>query len=153
MRQPVQVAVYCARLTPDGWKYLLLHRAVGRGVFWQGVTGGVEDDEAFRRAALRELHEETGYTPASLEQLDYSFTFPPDPKWRHLYDDSVDTITEIVFLALIDTPDDPVPDPTEHDEWRWCSYEEALEALTWPGNRESLKHCERRLRSRYNSDA
>ena len=36
----------------------------------------------------------------------------------------------------------------EHDAWRWCPRAEALDLLVRPGNKEALRRCEARLRSR-----
>ena len=148
-RQPVQVAIYCVRGSGDGREYLLLHRILGRLSFWQGVTGGVEhDDDDYYMAALRELKEETGFEPLSMEMIDYSYTFPVPEHMRHIYDGPVDQITEIVFLARVETAREPVMDLSEHDRYQWCGYEAAMEMLYWPGNKESLRRCEARMAGR-----
>jgi hypothetical protein len=33
---------------------------------------------------------------------------------------------------------DPALAPYEHDAFRWCAFEEALELLTWENNRRAL---------------
>jgi hypothetical protein len=43
-----------------------------------------------------------------------------------------------VFVAEVPSGTDPVPAPYEHDEFRWCSFEEALELLKWVNNRDAL---------------
>ena len=60
MRQPIQVLIYPVKTVGSKWEYLLLRRTASRGGFWQGVTGGVEEDEGVVEAATRELFEETG---------------------------------------------------------------------------------------------
>jgi dATP pyrophosphohydrolase len=148
MRLPVQVAVYCVRQRNSDWEYLLLRRIPSSGRHWQGITGGVEEGEDYYAAARRELREETGFVPAKIERVDFSYTFPVDDQMLRLYEKPVDSITEIVFLAHIDGLREPKLDPREHDAWEWCSYEKAFELLYWDGNKESLKHCEQYLRSR-----
>jgi dATP pyrophosphohydrolase len=142
MRQPVQVVVYCVRKSLAGREYLLMRRIPSGGGIWQAITGGVEDHEDYFTAALRELNEETGFVPSKIEILDYTYTFPVEESMRKLYDGPVDIITEIVFLAHIRDGLDPVLDPSEHDNFRWCDFESALEMLFWPGNKESLRQCE-----------
>ena len=124
-----------------------MHRIPSGGGFWQAVTGGVEGNEDIKTTALREFREETGFTPDSIEKIDYSYNFPVEENMRKLYDQPVSIITETVFLARISGITTPCIDPVEHDNWRWCSFEEAIELLYWPGNRESLRHCEARLKS------
>lgn len=53
---------------------LLLKLAENRGGFWQNVTGGVDKDEEFDVAAIRELWEETGIK-AQVEYIPLDFEF------------------------------------------------------------------------------
>ncbi len=148
-RQPVQVAVYCVRSRGSDWEFLLLHRILDRMSFWQAVTGGVEDDEDYFTAAIRELKEETRFEPISLEMIGYSYVFPAQEEMRKIYEKPVDYITELVFVARIDNDKNPVLDPKEHDKWKWCDYEFAMKLLYWPGNKESLKCIKAFLLEKY----
>jgi dATP pyrophosphohydrolase len=141
MRQPIQVSVYPVRSTKDGWEYLLLRRTEGRGGFWQGVTGGVEEDEDILEAARRELVEETGIVPSEIQRVDYTYSFPVTDRWRFLYAEGVQEIVEYVFVAHAEGQHDPMIDPREHDTWEWVGLNQALDLLTWPGNIEALKQC------------
>ena len=145
MRQPVQVAVYCVRNTPRSREYLLLKRIPRGGGNWQGITGGVENDEEYYTAALRELKEETGFEPEKIEMIDFTYTFPVEEDMRKLYDHPVDLITEIIFIAHIKNGLDPILDPEEHDAFQWCDCRTALDKLHWPGNKAALHACEKRL--------
>jgi len=123
----------------------LLKRIPSGGGYWQGITGGVEGDEDYFVAARRELKEETGFEPDDLRLVDYSYSFPVEDSMRKLYEQPVETITEIVFLAILSHAADPIIDAKEHDAWIWCRFDEAMKKLHWPGNRESLRHCLRLL--------
>lgn len=147
MRQPIQILVYPTRTTDCGPEYLLLRRVPGRGGFWQGVTGGVEEGESLAVGAMRELAEETGFVPSALEQADYSYSLPMQDEWRDMYAAGVEEIVEYVFVAFIGGQQEPAMS-FEHDEWQWCSFDQALEILIWPGNIEALKHCDRFIRAR-----
>ena len=147
MRQPIQVLVYPVRTAGSRWEFLLLRRTASRGGFWQGVTGGVEDEEGLVEAARRELLEETGLVPSALDQSDYSYSFPVEEEWRYLYAAGVEEIVEHVFLAWVDGQQEPTL-TWEHDQWQWCSYHHALGLLAWPGNIEALKRCERLMKER-----
>jgi len=148
MRQPIQVLIYPVKFAGSDWEYLLLRRVLSRGGFWQGVTGGVEEGEDLAEAARREFIEETRLVPSTLDRIDYSYSFPVEDKWRHLYAVGVERIIEHVFVAYVDGQQEPIIDPDEHDEWKWCPFHEALELLTWPGNIEALKQCDSLIRAR-----
>lgn len=141
MRQPIQVLVYPVRRATSGdWEYLLLQRVPTGGGFWQGVTGGVVGNENLDEAARRELIEETGLVPLVVERIDYSYSLPVDDRWRHLYATDVEEIKEYVFVAHVDALQEPEIS-SEHDQYRWCQFDEALGLLRWPENVEALKRC------------
>jgi len=146
MRQPFQVLIHPVRIDGTKWEYLLLRRIASRGGFWQGITGGVEGDESFMEAATRELFEEAGIVPSKIEQIEYSYSFPMQDEWRSIYDAGVENIVEHVFIAFVDGQKEPTIS-WEHDKWNWCSYNQALELLTWPNNIEALKCCDSFLRA------
>lgn len=141
MREPIQVLIYPVKLVGDNWQYLLLRRPPNGGGFWQGVTGGVEKGESLIEAAKRELFEETGFVPSLIENLNKSYSFRLSDRYKHLYADGVQVIVEHVFVAYVDSKQEPVLDPREHNAWRWCSFKEALELLKWPNNIDALKRC------------
>ena len=148
MRKPVQVLVYPVQVTDGDLHYLLLHRIASRGDFWQGVTGSVEEEEGIVDAAVREMIEETGLTPVTIERVNYAYAFPVEERWRHLYAESVSEITEYVFVATVDGVQTPQLDGREHDQWQWCNCESAIALLKWPGNIDALKICDQFLRNR-----
>lgn len=145
MRQPVQVAVYCARRSGDDWEYLLLRRLPSGGGFWQGVTGGVEGDEEYFTAACRELKEETGFEPKDLRLVDYSYFYPVHEKWKIIYERPFNIINEIVFLAVVEPGQEPAINPEEHNAYVWCRFEVAIGKLFWHDNKVALEHCARML--------
>ena len=144
LRQPVQVLVYPVCNAQASREYLLLHRIamphLGLGVFWQGVTGGVEAGEGLLEAAARELKEETGLTASRLEPIGHSYSFPIPHEWRRRYDVSVEEIVEHVHLAFVSRQRPVLSE--EHDGYRWCTIDEALALLHYPRNVEALKLCD-----------
>jgi len=64
LRQPLSVHVFLYHFKGNNPEYLILNRfpmpQINLPAFWQGVTGGLEDNETFIEAAIREVHEETG---------------------------------------------------------------------------------------------
>ena len=145
LRVPRQVLVHLFRRSEDGdIDFLLLRRTEGRGGFWQGVSGAPEREESDAEGAIREVLEETGFPLAdSLAQIGVRYELPregdPDQgEWERLYGPDVQAIPEEVFVAEVPRGVDPVLAPYEHDAFRWCSFEEALELLTWENNRRAL---------------
>jgi 8-oxo-dGTP pyrophosphatase MutT (NUDIX family) len=106
-----------------GGRFLVLHRSEANGAYWHGVAGGVEAGESFAAAAARELNEETGLEaePSAL----------PD-----VYD--YDGIRVECFAVEAPSGWEPELD-WEHDDYRWCTVDEAVELLYWPEPRALLR--------------
>lgn len=139
-RLPIQVCVFLVRQQAEGREYLLLHRVAEKGAFWQGVTGSIEEGETLLQAAAREVNEETGFTPAEIRPVDFTYRFPVIDKWREAYGPDPDEIVEHVFVAEVDGGEPTLSH--EHDAWGWHAPEEAASMLKWPNNIEALWRCE-----------
>jgi ADP-ribose pyrophosphatase YjhB (NUDIX family)/ribosomal protein S18 acetylase RimI-like enzyme len=87
IRHSARVAV----LDPDGSVFLFRYDDAGTGAFWALPGGGLEGDETPREGALRELHEETGWTdlePGPLlhtREVDFAFSGTPVHQHEHVY--------------------------------------------------------------------
>ena len=138
MRIPIQVLIYPVRKINEDWEYLMLRRVENRGGFWQGVTGAPENDETLSEAAKRELYEETNYKPSNLIKTDISYIIPMEDRWIDIYPVGTKEIPEYLFIAKIDETRPPKIDPIEHNDWKWCSYEEAMELLSLEDNKRAL---------------
>jgi 8-oxo-dGTP pyrophosphatase MutT (NUDIX family) len=129
MRLPIQVEAIIFRRNGNGIEYLLLKRLPERNGFWQPVTGGVEEGETRDEALQREIMEETGVgnIVAVIEGLYYFEFSDPTLNQEYVYGVEVSSSEEIVL------------DSKEHSEYRWCSFQEALQLLHWKENKEALK--------------
>lgn len=140
-RTPIQVLVYPFKQSEEKIEYLLLKRTEERGGFWQGVTGHTERSEKIIDGAKRELLEETSFIPKFIFQTEHSYKIEIAEEFKEQYPPNTTELSEYVFLARIDQVDDPTIDSFEHTDWRWCSYEEALELLKWEENKKALEYC------------
>ena len=146
MRIPIQVLIYPVRKTNEDWEFLMLKRVKNRGDFWQGVTGASEGDENLSETAKRELYEETGYSPLNLIKTDISYIIPMEDRWKDIYPEGTKEIPEYLFIAKIDESGPPKIDPIEHNDWKWCTYEDAMNLLSLKDNKRALEHVQKFLR-------
>jgi 8-oxo-dGTP pyrophosphatase MutT (NUDIX family) len=111
----------------DDW--LVLHRSPRQGAYWHAVAGGVEEGETSAAAAARELQEEVGLVAEPVD-LGSSFSYVPED-WEPRYRNGSGPFR--VACYLVDAPRGWEPElDWEHDDYRWCSKQEAAALLHWP---------------------
>jgi dATP pyrophosphohydrolase len=132
-RREVLVVVRRAR------EFLVLHRAPQFEAYWHLVAGGVEEGESAREAAVRELREEVGLdAEAELRDLGQPFAYSlmgESPAVRARFRVAQREVPVDVFVTDVEPTWEPALNE-EHDEYRWCSREEAVALLYWPEPRE-----------------
>ena len=148
MIRKVQVWIHFCDPESQRWVLLLKTRA-DRGGFWQPVTGGVEENETFEQAALREAEEETHLAFVSpLQDLLFEYEF--QGRWgqarERVYALEASFLKNAENAAPLQSSSGlPLAalsvkiDPTEHDEWQWVNPSEALNWLHFDSNRVGLK--------------
>ena len=143
MRLPVQVQGILFRKINRGIEYLLLKTTPEREDFWQPVTGGLEEGETKVEALKREVWEETGIKNVIriIEKVDY-FEYSD----AHFIK-GFDFIKEYVFGVEVDPNERIAIDGKEHSQFRWCSFQEALELLKWDENKKALSRLNKILSS------
>ena len=99
--------------------------------------GHPEGGESGADAALREIREETGLEAQLVEKLgDVRYWYQRDGK----------RIAKVVSFFLFEhVSGDPGGDPFEVEEARWMPLDEAVDALTYPGERDMAGRALRRL--------
>jgi 8-oxo-dGTP pyrophosphatase MutT (NUDIX family) len=117
---PRSAGVVVVRRHPNGWRCLVL-RAYRN---WDFPKGLIEDDEAPREAAQREVWEET-----SIADLRYP--------WGDAYKETLPYAGgKVARYYIAESPADEVKLPIsaelgrpEHDEFRWLSFDDAEDVL------------------------
>lgn len=136
MRQPYSVQVFLFKKTvKNSFDYLLFKRVprpdLDLPAFWQGISGGMEQNETLEEVALREVEEETGIEITKVYKSGFVSRFPIKDSWRPGYGPTPTHIDEHVFFAEINS--DPILS-NEHCEYKWCTITEAKELLTYGDN-------------------
>ena len=143
-RKPVNVHVYLFRKNLIGsYEYAIFQRA-DNPEWWQGVSGGVEDDETVKEAALRESYEEAGTpTSSTIYYLDTMSYLP-----SNIFRDSITWGSDVVvcpmyFFAI--QFDGEIILSEEHLEVRWLEYEEAEALVYFHDQKTALWELDQRL--------
>jgi len=128
-------AAVVVRRQADGvGSYLLVKRTRPPVGAWTYVAGRIEPHETAYQAAVREVREETGLAVRSLFNSDQCEQF---------YEPGKDSIwIAPVFVAFTDERSTVVLNE-EHDEYRWCTVEQATGLLTFPGAVEIVRQIHR----------
>ena len=131
--------VYVLRPAADGRSHevLQLRRAPGRYLagIWSFPGGRIEPGETAVRAAVRELGEETGLTPADLGRL--SFLSHVDVFYRP----DADAVWHRPGFVAVVGRDARVRLNGEHTASRWVGRYEVGAAVLWPGERAGLREA------------
>ena len=137
--ESVLVVVHTAAL-----EVLLLERAANPG-FWQSVTGSREpDDPDLEATARRELREETGLTEGMLSDWRLTNRYEIWPQWRPRYAPDVTHNTEHVFGFRVPQITVATLDPAEHTAQVWLPWQQAMDKVFSPSNRDAIWQLSRR---------
>lgn len=127
MRKRINVQAFVFTLNPV-FKVLILKRTPERSGYWQPVCGGVEGEESLEEAAVREVFEESGISNIkSVIDLNYTFSYKETKNGELMDMQDYCFAVEVSNMTSIILCD-------EHEEFKWCSYEEALQYLKWEHN-------------------
>lgn len=117
-------------------EYLLLHtsqykadRYFNGGRFWQIPSGRMQDSERVVPAVERLLGE-SGLRATGIWAAEHVYT---------IYNRRFETMQMIAVYAAEVGSDEVRPDPQEHEESRWCSFQEALELVNYRGLKDGLR--------------
>ncbi len=125
------IDAYVYRYVKNKLKFLILKRSKTKIYehLWQGVAGKIENGETASEAAIRELKEETGFTPYKMFVADHVSSF---------YESHFDRIN-LVPVFGIEVCSENVVLSEEHYAYKWLEFEKAYSRLTWNGQKKGLK--------------
>lgn len=137
--ESVLVVVHTAALD-----VLLIERAANPG-FWQSVTGSREpDDPDLEATARRELLEETGLSVGTLSDWRLTNRYEIWPQWRARYAPDVTHNVEHVFGFRVPQITVATLDPAEHTAQLWLPWQQAMEKVFSPSNRDAIRQLSQR---------
>lgn len=133
----VQVIIFTE--TTAHREFLLLKRIAHDMTFWQAVTGSLEEGEAHREAAVREVQEETGIICRDEDLIDLHLTnvFEIAPAWRAKFSPGTTHNEEVCFALKVERCEIQLDD-REHIAYIWMDYETAISMLYWESNKKAF---------------
>ncbi len=137
------------RIGAGGGPYAPAGRAsagAGTGTgLWQSVTGSRElDDPDLEATARRELLEETGLAVGTLTDWRQTNRYEIWAQWRARYAPGVTHNVEHVFGFQVPEQTVATLDPAEHVAQLWLPWQEAMEKVFSPTNRDAIWQLQRR---------
>lgn len=137
MDLPIKVEGIMFAIKDREYSFLILKRTPEDGDFWQPLTGTVEDGEKIHDCILRELKEETGIeNPIKVTDKIWSFD------WKNKRDETIIEFVYGIELSL-DTPVNI--NPSEHSEYKWCSFDEAMNILGRDNNKRAFQEFKEKI--------
>lgn len=144
MRARYQVLVIPYKIMNDEIEFGIFSRSDMK--CWQWIAGGGEDfDESIIESAHREANEEAGI-PKDLElmELDSITTIPVENcAGGFIWGDDIFVVPEYSFA--VNTLGHDFVLSSEHKEFKWVSYDEAMGMLKYDSNRSALWELNIRL--------
>ncbi len=127
-----KVMVVAVRMASD-WEVLVLRRPPTKGSVWAPVTGNVDEGESDKRAAARELGEETGLgAVGALLEVGHTNRFEKEIAGKSV------RFEETLWAAIVPLGA-PVKLSPEHVDSRWVSGAEAVEMVAHDGCKEGVR--------------
>lgn len=141
MRRPKQVLVFLYRKDDNCFKYCIFQR---KNNVWQGISGGVEDDEYLVDTVKREIFEETGLVVSNIIELSSVSSIPVTSIVDDfMFGSDIYVIPEYSFGVQCDGD---IVLSCEHKDYRWVSYDEAIKYLEYDSNKTALWELNEKLK-------
>lgn len=144
MRKPIQVLILPYKYEKENIYFLIFKRADLK--VWQGIAGGVEENETVLMAAKREAFEEAGI-PINKKyiRLESKSTIPVNFIYGNFYWGN-DVYNAVEYCYGVCVNDTNIVISEEHLEYKWATYEEAFNMFKWDSNRNALWELNEKLK-------
>lgn len=136
MELPIKVQGVMYSKNNDKIEYLIIKRSEKDGGFWQGVTGTLEEGEKLKECLIREIKEELGIVNINkISEIEETIQWAKKTGFM---------ITEYVFSVELDRNIN-VTLSEEHNDYKWCDFNEAYQWLGKDNNKNTLKMINEKL--------
>jgi len=147
MRSPHQVECWVFKKINSNYIFLLLKRVSIKGGFWQPITGGIDStDKSNLNTCYRELIEEVNISKSDIIRVIQDFYYF---EFEYKNNDGQNKISKEYCFGFEVAPNfeiDFSKNPhTEHEEFKWLKFDDALKILKWDDNKNALKELNKRL--------
>lgn len=148
MRLPYQTLTILYKKSNNKILYAIFYR--NSHPIWQFISGGGENNENPIKTVIREIKEETSLTieRKRVKQLDSRTTIPVlNITGRYTWGPKVYVIPEYTFAVEI-LSDDNIRLSSEHKEYKWVEYDEAMNKLKYDSNKTALWELNEKIKNR-----
>lgn len=145
MRAPYQTLTILYKKTETKILYGIFYR--NSHPIWQFISGGGEDNETPIETVIREINEETSMIikKEEIKQLDTKATIPVvNITGKYTWGMNVYVVPEYAFA--VNAKKFEIKLSSEHKEYRWVEYNEAMEKLRYDSNKTALWELNERLK-------
>lgn len=145
-RQPIQVHIYLYKKNKNMTYEFAIFQRADNDLWWQGICGGVEENESLEMSARREIFEEAGIDEKlplyPLESKSYLPVYIFSDKIQKIWGkDRV--VVPMYFFAM--PYDGPITLSDEHSDVKWLSYEAAESLVYFHDQKTALWELKERL--------
>jgi dATP pyrophosphohydrolase len=137
MDLPIKVEGIVFAKVDGEYQFLVIKRVPEDGGFWQPLTESLEEGETVEECMKRGVKEELGLDEITgvTERL---WSFPWENKRG-------EPNIDLVYGVEISKEAEIEINPDEHSEYKWCSYDEAMELLGKDNNKKAFEHFKEKV--------
>ena len=137
MDVPIKVEGIVFAKSGDDFKLLIIKRVPEDGDFWQPLTESLEDGESIEECLRRGVKEELGLGDIKniTERL---WSFPWENKRG-------EPNIDLVYGVEISENDEIKINQEEHSEYKWCTFDEAMNLLGKENNKKAFLNFQEKI--------